>query len=171
MAINRAAILQQLQLKLQQSLGNNAEVSLLQLPASPTTKPQVLLRLVNEKIIEQQQGKESPLRQLHFTVDTIADAVTLATDKLNLLQVLDSLAEQIELALLSSEQANLWTDIKAQNSEFNLSATAPNPNLIQHFVLTWQVLREEVCPPMNIQQVYLSNQGDPHELVTTLPAD
>lgn len=165
MAINRAAILQQVLQQLQLGLATSAEVSMLRLPASPSTTPQVVIKLAGETIAAHESEHPTFGRKLQLAIETtVAPATELA-----LMQTLDALSESIELALQDKEQASLWMTITPQKTDF---AFDPQPEglaatMVQSFELSYLVLREETCTAPVITEVYLSNQGDAHELVAT----
>lgn len=168
MPINRAAILQQIQQKLQQSFGENAEVSLLELPSSPAAKPQIVIKLTEENFESGMSLDAGQTRQLQLNIQTQALPAASAT----VLQALDGFAESIEVALSDTDEVNLWMTMRPQKTTFAYSAANDqlSATMIQHFMLEYQVIREEVCPAVPVNEVYLSNQGGPYELVATLPS-
>jgi hypothetical protein len=167
MPINRAEILGQLQTQLTQQLGENAEVSLLEMPSSPTAKPQVVLKLGEETIDNGFDYDAGQPRQLQLSVQTQA----LPAASTAVLQSLDSLAESIEVAFGETDEATLWMNLRPRRTTFTYSAANDelSATMTQHFVLEYLVLREEVCPAVPVTEVYLSTQGGPHELVAALP--
>ena len=120
MAINRAAILQQLLQQLQLSLTDSAEVSLLRLPASPTTKPQIVLGMSGETLADNLTEAPGFGRKLQLTIETQVSPAT----ELVLMQTLDNLAENIELALQDKETASLWMTIYPQKTDFEFTSSA-----------------------------------------------
>lgn len=169
MPINRAAILQQLKQQLTTQLGQDAEVSLLQLPnTAPTTVPQVSLKLGEETVLEGQNPDAGFVRKLELSVETRAIPATAET----VLQSLDAQAESIELALTDQDIASLWMNIKPLRTGFIVSRSSDtfSATMTQHFELHYLVNREEDCPDVNVTAVYLSNNGEPYELVTEIPA-
>ncbi len=167
MSINRAAILAQLKLQLEQKLLDSAEVSLLAVPSAPSAKPQVVLHLGEEAIEGNKNSNAGQTRQLLLSIQT--QAIPAASDVV--LQALDSLAEGIEVALSDKDEVTLWTSLEAQKTTFVYSSDNDvfSATMTQHFMLEYLVLREEVCPAVPINEIYLSTQGGPHELVATLP--
>jgi hypothetical protein len=89
-----------------------------------------------------------------------------------LMQSLDALAEKIELALEDKETASLWMTIAPQRTDFAFTSSAEGlaVTMTQRFELSYLVLREEVCTAPAITEVYLGNEGGPHELVAKIPA-
>lgn len=175
MAINRAALLLQLLQQLQLSLADSAQVSMLRLPDNPSSQPQVLISLSTETIVGSEDdlatppvNPQSPRRKLQFTVQTQIEPTT----DLVLMQTLDALAEGIELALLDKEAASLWMTIRPQTTDFQFASQSAglSATMVQAFELSYVVLREELCITPPITEIYLANQGDPYELVATLPA-
>ena len=180
MSINRAAILQQIQQQLQTQLAASAEVSLLRLPASPQAVPQVLINSTSETINNEQSEPSSAGRTLHLQIQTQATA----SDDTSLLQLLDTLADNIELALIPIEtddsnqsEIKAWMHITLGHSQFDYdtSTEQTSATMTQHFALSYMVIREPICTAPAISEVYLSshvnNQGDPYELVAEIPAN
>lgn len=169
MSINRAAIMTQLLQQLQTSLSHSAQVSLLNLPTSPEAKPQVVLTLGQETMANEDNEPPSFGRKLTLNVTT-----QISNDSpLTLLQTLDALAESIELALANQDSDSLWMGISVQNSDFSFAPTgqALGATMVQQFELSYLVLREDICTAPQVNEVYLSNQGGPYELVATLPTN
>ncbi|MFT4927018.1 MAG: hypothetical protein ACI8WB_003118 [Phenylobacterium sp.] len=176
MAINRAVITQQLLTQLQAGLTDSAEVSLLRLPDSPQALPQVLIQLGGETVVVKDdfarpRDARPPHtgRKLLFSVQTQVSPTTESA----LMLLLDTLAENVELALANRDEASLWLCILGLRTDFEFTASAEGlaATMVQSFEMTYRVIREEICLAPDVTEVYLSTMGGPHELVASAPVE
>lgn len=199
MSINRAAIAAQLLQQLQQALNTTAvntkladvlqvtptqltplAIYLLQPPTSssdanmPAT---VTLHISDEQVADSSAANNVPAgftpgfgRKLQMSVvtqfkPTAANAA---------LQLLDIIAEQVELVFDDDENAKPWLQTQLRHTDFAFEATdtaSVKGQMTQYFSVSYHLQREEVCTAVRPKEVYLSKHGGPYELVASLPAD
>ena len=179
MAINRSAILQQLQAHLIAALTDQAEVILLAKEnLDPlANQPQVLIKLLSEQTMtnnQQATHEQRPSLQTtaykHKALQLELSITAVSSDALGLLALVDNIANSSEQVLLDSEQAVPWQNINFDKSVFVITEQGGQflATISQPFSLYCINQPAEEADFPEITEVYLGQKDSDYHLISSL---